>query len=114
MINLGRDGDDTHGRSTIDTHKLYYAGSSSIHLSQHQSMFHTIIYEQMMFMLMKCECRNARQTPGVLQPSPLKKNLVPRFGAKDFQGEEKQCHAFPNLNDSIRTSEKLSWTKSFF
>ena len=66
VTNLGRDGDDTHERSTINTHKLYYAGSSSIHLSPHQSMFHTIIYEQMMLMLMKCKYQNTRQTPGVL------------------------------------------------
>ena len=46
-------------------------------------------------MLMKCKCQNAKQTPGVLQPSLLKKNLVPRFGEKDFQGKRNNVKHFP-------------------
>ena len=57
------------------------------------------------------------QTPGVLQPSPLK-GIVSRDSVrKTFMGRE-TCHPISNISDSIRllnfeVSERLIWSRHF-
>jgi hypothetical protein len=53
-----------------------------------------LIYEQMMLKLMQCKCPNARLTPRVLQPSPLKESR-PEIQGGRLSKEEKHVNHIP-------------------
>jgi hypothetical protein len=60
-----------------------------------------LIYEQMMLRLMQYKCQDANLTPGVLQPSPLKR-ILSRDSRRKTSREEKHVIFIPNISESIR------------
>ena len=129
VITIDRGWCETHETSFINIAQIYiyiyfekgYHVNKAFYPNSSWARFHTFDFDffnttwSVMFELKPTA--NWWQTPGVLQPSPLKRISSRDSGQKTFKGRE-TCHPVSNISDSIRllnfeVSERLIWSWHF-
>ena len=106
--NIVWDGYKTHEKGSISIIKAYLlkrhiCKQGCIHQAQVGVYFHRLTLTSLLPLNLSCLSSNLVlskwQTPGVLQPSPLKRISSRDSVQKTFKGR-KQCHPSPNISDN--------------